>query len=154
MFIYFWERQSVSGGGAERERETQNPKQVPGSELSAESPTRGSNSQTARSWPELKSDAQLIEPPRSPSTVYLLISHPSDLHIFLCHFLQCLWWPVDWIWIWDSYTMTISHFFSFKLDVRSLNQMCFLYWSKGRTPGWWQEPWQEDGAQVNKEQVT
>ena len=48
----------MSGGGAEREREreTQNPKQAPGSELSAQSPTRGSNPQTARSWPELKSD--------------------------------------------------------------------------------------------------
>ena len=33
----------------ERERETQNPKQAPGSELSAQSPTRGSNPQTARS---------------------------------------------------------------------------------------------------------
>ena len=41
--------QSMSGGGAERERETQNPKQVPGSELSAQSLTWGSNSQLARS---------------------------------------------------------------------------------------------------------
>ena len=32
-FIYFWEteRQSTIGGGAEREKETQNPKQAPGS---------------------------------------------------------------------------------------------------------------------------
>ena len=42
MFTYFLretetERQSVSGGGAERERETQNPKEAPGSELSAQS---------------------------------------------------------------------------------------------------------------------
>ena len=36
-------------GGAERERETQNPKQALGSELSAQSPTWGSNSQPARS---------------------------------------------------------------------------------------------------------
>ena len=43
------ERQSVSGGGAEREREMQNPKQAPGAELSAQSPTRGSNSKTVRS---------------------------------------------------------------------------------------------------------
>ena len=35
----------MSRGGAER-GETQNPKQAPGSELSAQSPTRGSNSQT------------------------------------------------------------------------------------------------------------
>ena len=35
------ERQSTSRGGAERERETQNPKQVPGSELSAQNPMWG-----------------------------------------------------------------------------------------------------------------
>ena len=33
--------------GAERERETQDSKQAPGSELSAQSPTRGSNPRTA-----------------------------------------------------------------------------------------------------------
>ena len=33
-------------GERERERETQNPKQAPGSELSAQSPTQGSNSLT------------------------------------------------------------------------------------------------------------
>ena len=43
------ERESMSRGGAERERETQNPRQAPGSELSAQSLTRGSNSQTVRS---------------------------------------------------------------------------------------------------------
>ena len=39
----------MSRGGAERERETQNLKQAPGSELAAQSPTWGSNPQTARS---------------------------------------------------------------------------------------------------------
>ena len=43
------ERQSVSREGAGRERKTQNPKQALGPELSAESPTRGSNSQAVRS---------------------------------------------------------------------------------------------------------
>ena len=48
------ERQSMSGGWAEKERErereeTQNPKQAPGSELSAQNPVRGSNPQTMRS---------------------------------------------------------------------------------------------------------
>ena len=52
MFVYFWE-----GAEGERERETQNKKQPPGSELSAQSLTRGSNPGTMRSWPELKSDA-------------------------------------------------------------------------------------------------
>ena len=50
----------------QRERETQNLKQAPGSELSAQSPTRGSNPQTARSRPELKSNAQPTEPRRHP----------------------------------------------------------------------------------------
>ena len=52
-FIYFLEtetgRAQVGEGQRERERETQNPKQAPGSELSARSPTRGSNSRTVRS---------------------------------------------------------------------------------------------------------
>ena len=56
MFIFETERQSVSGEGAERERETQNAKEAPGSELSTQSPTRGSNSRTAGSRPEPKSD--------------------------------------------------------------------------------------------------
>ena len=57
-FLIF-ERQSASGGGAEREcvcgggvggwGETQNLKQAPGSKLSAQSPTWGLNSQTVRS---------------------------------------------------------------------------------------------------------
>ena len=44
MFIFERERErdteSASKGGAEREGETQNPKQAPGSELSAQSPMR------------------------------------------------------------------------------------------------------------------
>ena len=56
LFIFEGERKSMGGGGAET-GETQNPKQAPGSELSAQSPMRGSNSQTVRSLPELKSDA-------------------------------------------------------------------------------------------------
>ena len=42
------EKEYGQGGGAEAERETQNPKQAPGSELSAQSPTRGSNSWITR----------------------------------------------------------------------------------------------------------
>ena len=48
-------------------RERQNTKQAPGSKLSAQSLPWGLNPQTAGSWPELKSDAQLTEPPRCPS---------------------------------------------------------------------------------------
>ena len=67
--IYFWEKErdrALMGGGTEEEKETQNLKQTPGSKMSAQSPTQGSNPQTMRSWPELKMDAQLIEPPRCP----------------------------------------------------------------------------------------
>ena len=57
VYLFLRERESerVSGGGAEREREKdrqtdrQNLKQAPGSELSAQSPTQGSNPQMVRS---------------------------------------------------------------------------------------------------------
>ena len=42
LFLREREKQSMSGEG-ERETETQNAKQAPGSELSAPSPTQGSN---------------------------------------------------------------------------------------------------------------
>ena len=54
-------------GEGQRERETQNLKQAPGSELSAQSPTWGLNPQTATSGPEPKRDAQVTEPPRRPN---------------------------------------------------------------------------------------
>ena len=67
MFIYFWEigrdRTRTRKGQRGRHR-IQSRLQTPGSELSAQSLMRGSNSQTARSWPEPKSDAQLTDPPR------------------------------------------------------------------------------------------
>ena len=66
MFIFKRETEHEQGRGRERERETQNPKRAPGSELSAQSPTRGSNSRTVRSGPEPKSDAQPTEPPQAP----------------------------------------------------------------------------------------
>ena len=43
LFLRERERQSVSQEGAEREGETRNLKQAPGSELSTQIPTRGSN---------------------------------------------------------------------------------------------------------------
>ena len=63
--IYYWETERGRAWAREgqREEETQNPKQAPGSELSAQSLRQGSNSQTARSWPEPKWDAQPTEPP-------------------------------------------------------------------------------------------
>ena len=78
MFIFIWktERNKVWWGtGRERDRQTQNPNQAPGSKLSAQSSTQGSNSQTVRSWLELNSDAQLTEPPRCPENGYFLKCH-------------------------------------------------------------------------------
>ena len=49
FYLFFRQRQSMSREGAERERETQNQKQAPGSELSLQSLTRGSNPRTVRS---------------------------------------------------------------------------------------------------------
>ena len=60
------DRDRAQAGEGQTERETQHRKQAPGSELSAQSPTRGSNSRTVSSRPEPKSDAQPTEPPRRP----------------------------------------------------------------------------------------
>ena len=51
MFIIFFvtERDRAQVGEGQRERETQNLKQVPGSKLSAQSLTQGSNPQTVTS---------------------------------------------------------------------------------------------------------
>ena len=68
LFTFERQRQTEhEQGEKQRERETQNPKQAPGSEVSAQSPTRGSNPRTVRSRSEPKSDAQPTEPPRSPN---------------------------------------------------------------------------------------
>ena len=65
------DRQSTRRRGKrERERETQNSKQAPGFELSAQSPTWGLNSRTARSRPKPKLDAQPTEHPRHPYLFY------------------------------------------------------------------------------------
>ena len=84
LFIFERERERdrACAGEGQRERETQNQKQALGSELSAQSPTRGSNSQAVRSWPELKLDAQLTEPLRCPEN-----------SIFLKFPLSFLLWP-------------------------------------------------------------
>ena len=48
MFYLFLRQTEHEWGGGQRETETQNPKQAPGSEPSVQSPTQGSNPQTAR----------------------------------------------------------------------------------------------------------
>ena len=56
------ETEQEQGRGTERKGDTQDPKQAPGREPSAQSPGQGSNSRTARSGPEPKSDARPSDP--------------------------------------------------------------------------------------------
>ena len=96
MLIYFWERErereSEHEWGRGRERGRQNPKQSPGSELSAQSPTQGSNSQTARSWLEPKSDAQPTEPPRYPVSLFFIKpTITKEISVFLFFFNVYFW---------------------------------------------------------------
>ena len=65
-------------GKGQRERETQNPKQDAGSELSAQSPTQSSNSLVVRSRPELKLDTQPTEPPRHPGHIFIRSKLPGQ----------------------------------------------------------------------------
>ena len=69
VYLFLRDRESTSGGGAEREREIQNLKQAPGSELSAQSPMQGSNSRTMRSWPER---SRMLNRPSHPGTPFFL----------------------------------------------------------------------------------
>ena len=57
--VYSWERARREG-----QREKGDRGSEAGSALTAQSLTRGSNSQTVRSWPKPKSDAWPTEPPR------------------------------------------------------------------------------------------
>ena len=105
MFVLFFrERQSTSWEG-QRERETQNPKQAPGSELSTQSPSQGWNSlmvsrkwalcwqqltlcrarpqEPGRSWPEPKSDSQLTEPPQAPLRVQFYTHFKINVYLFI-----------------------------------------------------------------------
>ena len=83
------QRDKAWAGEGQRERETRNPKQAPGSELSAQRPMRGLNLSTARSWPEPKLDTQLTELPRRPNSIFKLIcgriyyTQPSLYPVFL-----------------------------------------------------------------------
>ena len=63
-------RESTGEGGARREGERESQA---GSALSAQSPMRGLNSQTVRSWPEQKSDAYKLTE---------LLRHPKSSNIF------------------------------------------------------------------------
>ena len=77
LFIFETERDREWTGEGQRERETQNPKQALGSELSAQSLMRVLNSWTVRSWPESKSATQPTQPPRRPASCFLNNHHKT-----------------------------------------------------------------------------
>ena len=79
MYLLLRDRDRAWAGEGQRERETQNVKQAPGSELSAQSPMWGLNSRAVRSWPELKSDAQPTEPPRCPHLYHFQLETPCSV---------------------------------------------------------------------------
>ena len=68
--LFIFERDRAWTGEGQRERETQNRKQAPGSQPSAQSLTRGSNSRTARSWPGW-------------SRTLNRLRHPATLNVYL-----------------------------------------------------------------------
>ena len=78
MFIIFEidKDKAQAGKGRERERETQNPKKAPGSKLSTQSATWGSNLQAVRSLPKLK-----MEPSRGPQTNFLYLTGIMGLSV-------------------------------------------------------------------------
>ena len=77
----------MQAGKEQRERETQNPKRAPGSKLSAQSLTRGLNSRSVRSRPELKSGAwvaQSVEHPTLDFGCHHLMVREFEPHVRLC----------------------------------------------------------------------
>ena len=110
-------------GEGHRERETQNLKQAPGSELSAQSPTRGSNSPTVRSRPEPKLDAQQTEPPRRPKFFFF---NQGFISMFLNTQIKGVVWVnhADFAnhldeWSHVSEILPLNEFFSIQLDAKT-----------------------------------
>ena len=68
----FWRDRTWAVEG-QRERETQNQKQAPGSEPSAQSPTRGPNSRTTRSWPGWSRTLNRLRHPGAPERIFFNI---------------------------------------------------------------------------------
>ena len=79
MFIFETERDRAWTGEGQRERETQNRKQAPGSEPSAQSPMRGSNPRTVRSWPGWSRTLNQLRHPGAPN-VYLFLRDRERQH--------------------------------------------------------------------------
>ena len=79
LFIFRTERDRAWTGEGQRERETQNRKQAPGSEPSAQSSTRGSNSRTVRSWPGWSRTLNRLRHPGAPPGDSYVQSHLGNL---------------------------------------------------------------------------
>ena len=82
FYLFLREREreeTVCEWGRGRERGTQNPKQAPGSQLSAQSLMQGSNSRLVRSRPELKSMLNGLSHPGAPEKV-ILSKHGDRTH--------------------------------------------------------------------------
>ena len=90
-FISGIDRDRAWTGEGQRERGTQNRKQAPGSEPSAQSPTRGSNPRTARSWPGWSQTLNRLRHPGAPSVRSSSVGVVS-FHSFFGWQFQC--WPV------------------------------------------------------------
>ena len=85
FILFLRERDRVWWGGR-GQRGRHNTKQAPGSQRSAQNPTRAWNPGTGRSWPEPKLNAQLTEPPRCPFMT--IFDTRSYVHII---FLKSFW---------------------------------------------------------------
>ena len=77
LFIFGTERDRAWTGDGQRERETQNRKQAPGSEPSAQSLTWGSNSRTTRSWPGWSRTINWLRHPGAPEIFILTVMVPQ-----------------------------------------------------------------------------
>ena len=88
LFIFGTERDRAWTGEGQRERETQNRKQAPGSEASAQSLTRGSNSRSARSWPGWSRTLNRLRHPGAPP-IFIFKSNWRCWQVFWEPFCDC-----------------------------------------------------------------
>ena len=123
--VHFWEREHKRGR-AERERETQYPKQAPGSELSGQSPTWASNSWTVKSWPESKSDTQPTEShPGAPVTWWFYCSENnfwSQTFWKSCHFFYHIYWKIIFLLKYWTFSL-LFHSLWLKKKIVSTNEV-------------------------------